>query len=51
MLFCLPYFVGWQFLEYYSWAIIGIVYVAGIYEFTYSLYYRYLKDKIWTKKK
>ena len=51
MLFCLPYFVGWQFLEYYSWAIIGIVYVAGIYEFTYSLYYRYLKDKLWTKKK
>ena len=51
MLFCLPYFVGWQFLEYYSWAIIGIVYVAGIYEFTFSLYHRYLKERIWKKKK
>ena len=51
MLFALPYFVNTDFLGYYSWAIIGIVYVAGVYEFTYSLYHKYFKDRLWINRK
>ena len=46
LIFGLPYLIGTAYLEPYSWSIVGVVYVAAIYEFTYSLYHAYLKNRI-----
>ncbi|MBR3228562.1 MAG: CDP-alcohol phosphatidyltransferase family protein [Erysipelotrichaceae bacterium] len=44
LIFCLPYLIPTTYLEPYSWSIVGVVIVAAIYEFTYSLYHAYLKN-------
>lgn len=37
MLFVLPYFVGTQYLEPFSWMLVGVSIIAAIWEFLYSI--------------
>ena len=43
MLFFIPFMINTDYLIYYAWMLAGVAIVALIYEFTYSIYYRYKK--------